>query len=296
MALVSVLVNVLNGERTIVRALKSALTQTHFDLEVVVWNNGSTDATERLVREISDPRVRYFKTDDTVPLYQARNRALTQCMGTFVSFLDADDWWRSDKLERQLELLTTGVAAVYSNYFVVNEISGRTRRYSRCDLPSGLIFSDLLKRYRVGLLTLIVRKEALERLSFDSSLEIIGDFDFVMRLAKDSMILCVQEPLAWSQFDGNNESEKKKERHLHELDHWCKGGEVDGSLQGRDLRNMRRMVRAKKAEVAIEGGHYARGLVELLQVQPLGRQVKVVQRIMTSRRSVRLKAKEIDRP
>jgi len=291
-----VVVNVLNGSSTIGKALSSALAQENVDVEVIIWDNGSSDGTGVLIERMCDDRLRYFRTQDTVPLYNARNLAVAQCTGEFVAFLDADDWWRVDKLGCQVKLFRAGVDAVYSNYFVANEVSGSIKAYSRRVLPSGQVFSSLLERYRVGLLTLVVRREVFERHSFDPSLEIIGDFDFVMRLARETEIQCVQEPLAWSRLTGHNESERKKTRHLQELTQWCENGELSGLLRGRDLRNMRRMVRAKKAEVAIEEGHYARGLAELLQVQPIGRQVKVVQRIMTSRRSVRLKAKRIDRP
>lgn len=293
---VSIVVNVLNGASTIETALKSALAQTGIDLEIVVWDNGSTDGTWDVVSDIGDERVRHFRTNQTVPLYNARNLAVAQCNGDFVAFLDADDWWRVDKLERQLQLFRPGVGAVYSNYFVANEVRGSTKPYSRKILPSGQVFSALLERYRVGLLTLVVRREVFERQQFDPTLEIIGDFDFVMRLARDSEFACEQEPLAWSRFNGNNESERKKTRHLQELAQWCKNGEEIELLRGRDLRNMRRMVRAKQAEVDIEAGHFARGLVEFIQVRPIGRQVKVAQRILTSRRSARLKAKRIDGP
>lgn len=294
--LVSVVVNVLNGALTIETALNSALAQTGVNLEVVVWDNGSSDQTGDLVLGMQDERIRYFRTEQTVPLYEARIGAISQCGGDFISFLDADDWWLENKLESQLELFRGGVEAVYSNYFIANEVSGSVKPYSRRLLPSGQVFSSLLERYRVGLLTLIVRREVFERHSFDASLEIIGDFDFVMKLASETEFGCVQEPLAWSRFTGNNESERKKARHLQELAQWCENGEVSGLLRGRDLRNMRRMVRAKQVEVAIEGGHYVRGLVELLRVQPIGRQFKVAQRIMTSRRSRRRLSERLDRP
>jgi len=292
---VSVVVNVLNGASTIRSAITSALSQSITDLEVIVWDNGSDDETENFVSSFDDRRLRYFRTDQTVPLYNARNLAVARCKGEFVAFLDADDWWRIDKIERQLELFQPGVDAVYSNYFVFNEVNGTVKPYSRRMLPSGRVFSELLERYRVGLLTLVVRREVFQREHFNPDLEIIGDFDFVMRLARNSEFACDQEPLAWSRISGSNESERKKTTHLQELTRWCENGEQIGTLRGRDLRNMRRMVLAKQAEVEIEAGCYARGMFDLVRVRPAGRQVKVVQRIMISRRSVRRHAKRIDR-
>ena len=108
-----------------------------------------------------------------------------------------------------------------------------------------------------------------------------------MGIAQQWPIDCVQETLAFSRFDGGNESERKKARHLVELSEWCEKGRVSGLLQGKDLRNMRRMVRAKKVEVDIEAGNHLRGAVELARVRPLGRQIKVTQRLLNSRRSSR---------
>lgn len=293
---VSILVNVLNGVKTISQAVASALSQSYPDFEVLVWDNGSADGTADLVASIEDPRVRVVRTDDTVPLYEARCRALAHCTGEFVAFLDADDWWRDDKLERQLELFEPGVDAVYSNYFVANEVAKSTRLYSRRKLPEGQIFSELLRRYRVGLLTLVVRRDVFERHRFDPGLEIIGDFDFVMRLARETEFRCVQEPLAWSRVHGDNESERKKSVHLRELASWCSQGESTGLLKGVDLRNMRRMVLAKQVEVSIDAGHLGRALAEFARVRPVGRQVKVAQRVLTTWRSRRNLSVPIDRP
>ena len=165
--LVSVVINVLNGSRTISMAIESALNQIDVNLEVIVWDNGSTDGTRAIAEQISDERIRYFSTQDTVPLYEARNRAVSVCRGNFIAFLDADDWWQPNKLIRQLKAFTTESMAVYSNYLVVNEVNRTTKPYVRRRLPSGQIFEQLLRRYRVGLLTLVVRREFFDHRLFD---------------------------------------------------------------------------------------------------------------------------------
>jgi len=277
------------------QAVASALDQSHEDVEVVVWDNGSSDSTADLIREMKDPRVQLFRTEETVPLYEARNRAVEVCRGDFVAFLDADDWWRSDKLSRQLDLFDSTNDVVYSNFFVVNQINDRTKVYTKRRLPEGDVFSALLSRYRVGLLTTIVRRSVFDHFQFDPSLEIIGDFDFMMRLARASEFRCVQEPLAWRRVHSGSESERKKRRHLLELESWTEAGASSGLLMGSDLKRMQRMVHAKRAEVEIESGHWTSGLAELARARPLGRQAKVVQRLLTSRRSVRGSKKPVDR-
>lgn len=291
---VSVVINVLNGAETIGAALESALGQDEVDIEVVVWDNGSTDGTGDLVRSFHDQRIRYFRTTETIPLYAARNLAIGECTGDFVAFLDSDDWWTIDKLKKQMKLFSPDVGLVYSNFYLVNEVAGTIRRYTRRSLPAGRIYSELLKRYRVGLLTIVVRRELFSRWMFDPTLEIIGDFDLVMAIAREEEIACCQEYLGWSRFNGGNESERKKSQHLNELVMWCENKRLSGDLIGRDLCNMRRMVRAKRVEVEFESGNFARSFVEFLFVRPVGRQFKVAQRIFMSRLSVRRSAKRID--
>ena len=291
---VSVVINVLNGDETLAVALESALAQDEVEIELVVWDNGSTDRTDDVVRSFQDQRIRYFRSTETVPLYAARNLAVAECTGDFVAFLDSDDWWSNDKLKKQMKLFSPDVGLVYSNFFIVNEVAGTTKRYTRRSLPAGRIYSKLLKRYRVGLLTIVVRRELFRRWMFDPTLEIIGDFDFVMAIAREQEIACCQEYLGWSRFNGGNESERKKTQHLKELVMWYENKRLSGDLSGRDLRNMRRMVRAKRAEVEFESGNYARGFVEFLCVRPAGRQFKVAQRIFMSRLSARRTAKRVD--
>lgn len=288
---VSVVINVLNGAETISAAIDSALSQDGVEVEVVVWDNGSTDETGAVVQSFRDQRIRYFRSIETVPLYAARNLAVAECTGDFVAFLDSDDWWSTDKLEKQIKRFAPNIDIVYSNYFIVNEVAGSTKPYTRRSLPAGQIYSKLLERYCVGLLTVVVRRELFSLWRFDPTLEIIGDFDFVMAIAREREIACCQEYLAWSRFNGGNESERKKTEHLNELATWCENKRLQGDLAGRDLRNMRRMVRAKRAEVEFESGNFLRSFAVFLCVRPVGRQFKVAQRIFMSLLSIRRRAK-----
>jgi len=117
--LVSVVMNCRNGERYVRESIDSALQQTMSDLELVFWDNRSTDATAEIVKGYEDPRIRYLLSDSDDTLGKARNRALAEATGRWVAFLDSDDIWYPDFLERQLSLLDkTGASMVYSNAFI----------------------------------------------------------------------------------------------------------------------------------------------------------------------------------
>jgi glycosyltransferase involved in cell wall biosynthesis len=103
--LVSVIIPVFNGERYVADAIASVLAQRHHALEVIVVDDGSTDASADVVRRIVDARCRLVQQASSGAA-AARNRGVAESTGTLLAFLDADDVWTPDKLARQLHTLT----------------------------------------------------------------------------------------------------------------------------------------------------------------------------------------------
>jgi glycosyltransferase involved in cell wall biosynthesis len=101
--LISCIVPVYNGERFLSEALDSMLSQTHSPIEVIVVDDGSTDGTPQVVARYGD-RVRSIRQENAGPVI-ARNTGLGAAKGRFIAFLDADDKWSPDKLERQVAFL-----------------------------------------------------------------------------------------------------------------------------------------------------------------------------------------------
>jgi len=105
--LISCIVPVFNGERYLAEALNSILAQTYRSLEIIVADDGSTDATAALVASYGD-RVRYVWQPNTGPA-AARNLGLSVVQGELVAFLDQDDLWHPEKLERQTARFVPGL-------------------------------------------------------------------------------------------------------------------------------------------------------------------------------------------
>lgn len=97
MSSVSVVIPAYNAEQYLRVALSSVISQTHRDLEVIVVDDGSTDRTGAVCRELVDPRIRVVHQPNR-GLAAARNTGIRQARGTYVAFLDADDLWHPDKL------------------------------------------------------------------------------------------------------------------------------------------------------------------------------------------------------
>ena len=103
----SVVIPVYNGEKYITEAIRSALAQTFVDIEVIVVDDGSSDSSRAIINEIAQ------KDSRVVPLFmpknggvcEARNAGVARARGEWVAFLDADDCWLPQKLERQFAAL-----------------------------------------------------------------------------------------------------------------------------------------------------------------------------------------------
>lgn len=110
----SVIIPAFNAGATVIRAIRSALDQQPAPLEVLVVDDGSTDATELLVRSVPE-RVRFIRQTHSGPS-AARNRGLSAALGRYIAFLDADDYWLpgftaacQEFLERHAEVIAVSV-------------------------------------------------------------------------------------------------------------------------------------------------------------------------------------------
>ena len=103
--LVSIVMNCFNGEKFLKRALKSIINQRYYNWELIFWDNLSTDQSKNIFLSFDDKRLKYFCSKKFKKLYDARNDALEKCNGKYISFLDVDDCWLEEKLNKQVELL-----------------------------------------------------------------------------------------------------------------------------------------------------------------------------------------------
>lgn len=185
MPLISIIIPVYNGEKTIRETVQSALNQSFTDFELIVINDGSQDATLDIVSSFSDARVKVFSfTNGGLPV--SRNRGISLANGEYISFLDADDLWTPDKLEKQLTVLKTNPQAgvAYSWTDCIDE-SGQFLRQSayatvRGDVQANLLLANFISSGS----NVLVRKQALMDIGgFDETLSNCQDWDLWLRLS-----------------------------------------------------------------------------------------------------------------
>lgn len=103
--LVSIITPAYNAEEYIGAAIESVLKQTYQNWELIIVDDGSTDHTQRIVSSYTDERIRYHKLEKNSGVAVAMNRALTLAKGELLAFLDADDFWKPEKLEVQVNFM-----------------------------------------------------------------------------------------------------------------------------------------------------------------------------------------------
>ena len=192
----SVIIPVFNGEKTIEETINSILNQSFQDIEIIVINDGSTDATLEKIEEISDSRIKIFSYPNA-GLSASRNRGISQAKGEHISFIDADDLWTTDKLESQLKALQSNpqAAVAYSWTDYIDESSKFIKSGRRIKV-NGDAFSQLLvTNFLENGSNPLIRKKALEKVGgFDESLPAAEDKDMWLRLAADYEFICVEKP------------------------------------------------------------------------------------------------------
>ena len=97
--LVSIIIPTFNRGYILPRAIKSALSQTYQNIELIIIDDGSTDNTEEIVKDFSDPRIQYIRYSENKGRPAARNKGIKKSKGDFFAFLDSDDEYPPEKIE-----------------------------------------------------------------------------------------------------------------------------------------------------------------------------------------------------
>jgi glycosyltransferase involved in cell wall biosynthesis len=147
--LVSIVMNCYNGEKYLREAIDSVYLQTYQNWEIIFWDNASTDSTAEIAKSY-DEKLKYFKSQETTILGVARVQATKKATGKYIAFLDVDDIWIKDKLEKQLLLFNdseSNVGFVYGRSEAIIEDKSKDGFIIKdgLPLPEGDVFSELAK-------------------------------------------------------------------------------------------------------------------------------------------------------
>jgi glycosyltransferase involved in cell wall biosynthesis len=191
--LISVIIPAFNSAKTIKRTIDSVLVQTLTDFELIIINDASTDNTLDIISQYQDPRLQILSYPHGGGNI-SRNRGLKHALGEYVSFLDADDMWESDKLESQLKVLqqNTEVAIAYSWTDYINEEDNVILKGSHTTANGNIYEKLLVHNFLENGSNPLIRKTSIVELGgFDETLTAGQDWDMWLRLAQKHHFICI---------------------------------------------------------------------------------------------------------
>ena len=211
MGKVSVIMNGYNCAKYVGEAIESVLGQTYKDYEIIFWDNQSSDHSDSLVLSYGGP-IRYFRGEKFFPLGAARNEAIKQATGEYIAFLDCDDIWLPQKLEKQMALLDGNPSAgmVYSDFYAIDKDGQPLENcVKRPKLYRGKTFEQLINGSFILFSSVVVRKSVLDKIGyFDTHFNIAEDMDFLLRLTYKYEIDYVDAPMVKYRIHESNWSKK----------------------------------------------------------------------------------------
>jgi glycosyltransferase involved in cell wall biosynthesis len=196
---VSVIIPAHNAARFVTETVESVLNQKHRDLEVIVVDDGSTDETAEVLRAFGDRIV--LRSQPNGGVARARNEGARVATGEWLAFLDADDLWLPDKLERQLGLADPSTSWIYSDRFNFGNCVDIPEVQSEITaMHEGDVFTALLTEGNfISSSTVIVRKEIFDRVGgYCENLRGTEDWDLWIRVSeRDPIRFCPRQLLRY---------------------------------------------------------------------------------------------------
>ena len=220
---ISVIIPAYNYGRYLRECLDSVFAQTFRDIEIIAVDDGSTDDTPAILESISEPRLKHFRIANS-GISGARNVGQSHAQGEFIAFLDADDRWRPQKLETELNLMRAepSVGVVFSDFVRFNEhgflpnqftfypelasVPVRSSSDGRGKVILGDAFCELIRfgQFPVYVQPMLFRSQVLHGLEFPPSLRKSEELYFTMRVYERCEVAFIPEVLAEVRRHGAN--------------------------------------------------------------------------------------------
>lgn len=198
---VSIIIPTYNRADVLAASIQSVLQQTYTDFELLIIDDGSTDNTDMVVESIDDKRIRYLKMPENKGVAAARNEGIRQARYNYIAFQDSDDYWKPEKLEKQMNLLTqrSEIGLLYCPY-ECQKADGTIILVPDNNIPpeekQGNIYPYMLLRNTIGTPCVLVRRQCLEKSGFFcESLTCLEDWELFLRIAGDYEIAFQEEPM-----------------------------------------------------------------------------------------------------
>lgn len=166
--LISIVMPAYNAAQYIEQSIESVLKQSYTNWELIIVDDCSVDDTYKIVDKLclNEERIKLFRMNENSGVAMARNFAISMSRGKYIAFLDSDDLWLPDKLEKQLNLMREKKAVIsYTAYrqFSMEKVGNLV------SVPEQVTYKQLLKGNVIGCLTVMLDKERLGNLKMKNA-------------------------------------------------------------------------------------------------------------------------------
>lgn len=187
--LVSIITPVYNAERYIKQAIDSVISQTYESWELILVDDCSQDSSRLIIEEYSklEKRINFISLKNNKGVATARNAGIQLAKGKYIAFLDSDDLWLPQKLERQISFMYKQNASMsFTAYELINEYGEKLNKI--VDVPAFVDYRGLLKGNVIGCSTVMIDREKINNFQFP----ILKHEDYVawLKLLKNNLSAC----------------------------------------------------------------------------------------------------------
>ena len=204
--LVSIVITTFNRVNFLKKSSTSVLSQTYKNIELIIIDDCSTDNTQAFCESIKDIRVIYLRHKTNKGVHESRNDGIRKASGQYIAFLDDDDEWLPQKIEKQLQIFKKGseeLGLVYSGYY--NAIDGKIVSKITPKMK-GDIRIHILQQNLLATLTVLIRRVCFDKVGFFEYMPAVEDWDMRIRISEFFHYDFVSEPLGIYNIHGSQVS------------------------------------------------------------------------------------------
>jgi teichuronic acid biosynthesis glycosyltransferase TuaG len=260
---ISVIIPTFNREETLTLAIRSALEQTYPVLEVLVCDDGSTDNSEKIVKSFNDPKVKWIPGQHFGRPAIPRNRGIKLSTGDWIAFLDSDDSWNAEKIEKQLQIsIENNLSAVCSN--AIRLMDGLENQLYLNKVSKIINFDDLVLENKIICSSALIHRSIIKKIGFfpeESNFRAIEDYSYWLKAAtytnwgysRDGLVNYKDDPENSIRSEGRSEKEQKFTI-------------LEGYLEWNNNQNSKEFITVKKAVSKLSEENHFSFLIKLKQL------------------------------
>lgn len=211
--LISIILPCYNAERFLKECIESILTQTYKNWELIIIDDGSKDATSRIIQSFKDSRIRYFKNNKNLGIVKSLNKGIKNAQGKYIARIDADDKMRPDRLYKQIHFLSKNLeyAIVGSTHCIINEHGFVKSYYSYPQSNEEVqFFKNFINPFSHP--SVMIRKEIFNEFSYNLDFPYCEDYNLWFNILEKYKGYNLPEALTEYRIHGDNISIQKSKQ------------------------------------------------------------------------------------